>query len=145
MGDERGSSLAEAIVAVAIVCLAVGAAVTVAIPALHRLVPDAESTALAHAAQNELAAAIDITKYDGSTLVPNVVTTTVPLSGASALTATLTLAVSPDGDARDIEVTAAAADGSASAHVDATIAARAPQPGSTIAPGIAVAAPTGAP
>jgi hypothetical protein len=145
VNHQRGSSLAESIVAAAIVTLAIGAALGAAAPALHHLSPDARSTALAQVAARELAIATDIAKYDGSTLTPNAIATTVPLSGATPFPATINMSVSPVGSGLSITITAAAADGSQSSTVAATVAARAPQPGSTFAPSVGVPAPTGAP
>ncbi|HVS45793.1 MAG TPA: hypothetical protein VMS32_03930 [Verrucomicrobiae bacterium] len=145
LNDQRGTSLAEAIVAAAIATLAIGGALAVAAPALHRLASDARSAALAQTARRELAVATDIAKYDGSTLVPNAIATTIPLPGATPFPATLKLSVTAIGAILDISVMAASTDGAESSTAAATVAARAPQPGSTVAPGIAVPAPTGAP
>jgi type II secretory pathway pseudopilin PulG len=145
LDSQRGTSLVEAVVAAAIAALAIGAALGAVAPALHGLAPDARDTALAQAAARELSAATDVAKYDGSTLRPIVIATTLPLSGATPFPTTLTLSVTPVGAGVTIEVTAATSDGAESRTAQATIAARAPEPGSSIAPRLLVPAPTGAP
>ena len=145
LNGQRGTSLAEAIVAAAIAAIAIAAALGAAAPALHHLSPDARADALTQAATAELTVAVDIAKYDGSTLASNAIATTIPMPSATPFPATLTLSVVPDASGVRIVVTAATADATQSSSVQATVAARAPQPGSTIDPGLAVPAPTGAP
>ena len=145
LNDQRGTSLAEAIVAAAIAAVAIGAALAAVAPALHHLAPDARSTALSQAAACELTIATDVAKYDGSTLQPNSIATTIPFASGTLLPATIALTATPSSSGLAIVVTAATIDGARTATARATIAARAPQPGSTFAPGISVPAPTGAP
>lgn len=141
--SQAGTTLVEAVVATGIFALAVGAALGVAAPAVRRLAPDAREAALRQLAQRELATARDLLKYDGTTLAPNTIATTVPLPGATPLAVTLSLGVHAIGGANVVTITASA-DGSTATEA-ATIASRAPQPGSTIAPNALVPAPTGAP
>lgn len=140
---QSGATLVETIVATGIVALAIGAALGVAAPAVRRLAPDARDAALAQLARRELATARDLLKYDGSRLVPNAIATSVPLPNSTPLAVALRLDIRADGDATVITITASA--GGTSESQSATIGARAPRPGSTIAPAALVPAPTGAP
>ena len=141
--SQTGATLAEAVVATGIAALAIGAALGVAAPAVRRLSPDARDAALAQLARDQLAIARDVLKYDGSSIAPNAIATTVPMPDGSALPVALRLDVRAGDGATLVTVTATSGDRAQTQT--ATVAARAPQPGSTIlAPGL-VAAPTGAP
>lgn len=141
--SQTGATLAEAVVATGIAALAIGAALGVAAPAVRRLSPDPRDVALAQLARGQLAIARDILKYDGSSIAPNAIATSVPMPDGTALPVALRLDVRPAGGAMLVTVTASSGDRIATQS--ATIAARAPQPGGTIAPAALVAAPTGAP
>jgi hypothetical protein len=123
-------TLAEAAAATAIVALATGAILAAALPAVRGMRADARDVALSGLVNGEVRAARDILKYDGSSLVPTTVATTLPLSGASPV---------------PITFTASTTDGAHTAQAQAVIAARAPQPGRRFAPAGLVAQPTGAP
>lgn len=141
--SQTGATLVEAVVATGIAALAIGAALGVAAPAVRRLAPDPRDLALAQLARGQIAIARDILKYDGSSLAPNAIATSVPMPDGTALAVTLLLDVRVTGGATVVSVTAASGDRAQTQA--ATIASRAPQPGSTIAPAGLVAAPTGAP
>jgi hypothetical protein len=141
--SQTGATLAEAVVATGIATLAIGAALGIAAPAVRRMSPDARDAALAQLAREQIAIVRDILKYDGSRVAPNAIATSVPLPNGTALPVVLRL------DVRAVDgatlVTATATSGDRTQAQTATVAARAPQPGSTILmPGL-VAAPTGAP
>lgn len=141
--SQSGATLLETIVATAIAALAIGAALGVAAPAVRRLAPDARTAALRQLVRRELSTARDLLKYDGSTLEPNAIATDVPIPNATPLTADLRLDVRAVAGATLVTVTATAV--GLTESESATIAARAMQPGSTIAPAALVPAPTGAP
>jgi hypothetical protein len=141
--SQAGTTLVEVVVATGIFALAVGAALGIAAPAVRTLAPDPRDAALQQLVRRELATASDLLKYDGTTLAPNAIATTVPLPGATPLPVSLSLAVRAIEGATVVTITANA-DGRTTSQT-ATIASRAPQPGSTIAPAVLVPAPTGAP
>lgn len=133
--SQCGATLAEAAVALAIVSLVIAGLSSALLPAAHRLSGAARTAALQRLCDRTLREARDVLKYDGS----SVLSRTVTLSEA-----TVDLRVTSGASETLIAVTATANDGT-SARASTTIAARAPQPGSTFAPGTTVAAPTGAP
>jgi len=141
--SQTGATLAEAVVATGIATLAIGAALGIAAPAVWRLSPDARDLALAQLAREQLRIARDILKYDGSRVVPDAIATTVPLPDGTALPVVVRLDAQAIDGATLVTVTATA--GERTQSQTATVAARAPQPGSTILASGLVAAPTGAP
>ncbi len=141
--SQSGATLLETVVATGIAALAIGAALGVAAPAVRRLAPDARSAALGALVRRELAIARDVLKYDGSTLAPNAIATTLPVPNAIPLAVALRLDLRAVAGATLVTVTASA--GELTESQSATIAARATQPGSTIVPDALVPAPTGAP
>ena len=141
--SQTGATLAEAAVATGIAALAIGAALGVAGPAVRRLAPDPRDQALGRLAAGQLAIARDILKYDGSSIAPNAIATTVPMPGGTPLSVALRVDVRIADGATTVTVTATSGDRAQTRT--ALVAARAPRPGSTIAPAALVAAPTGAP
>ncbi len=133
--SQCGATLAEAAVALAIVSLAIAGLSNALLPAAHRLTGDARTAALQRICDRTLREARDVLKYDGSSIFSRTVTTSEAM---------IELRVTPGANETAIAVTAMAADGTSS-QANATISARAPQPGSTFTPGGIVAAPTGAP
>lgn len=142
--SQCGATLAEAAVALAIVSLTVAGISGALVSAARRMTGNARTLALQRACDRALREARDILKYDGSSLVANEATISVPMPGASPLAATIQLIMTPQADGTAIVVTASA-DGASSARASGVMTARAPQPGSTFAPAQTVAAPTGAP
>ena len=147
MENQRGTTLIEATIAVAIVALLAGAALGTASMAAHAASSSIVRTALQTAAQREMRIALDILKYQGSTLAPATVATTLPMPASSPLPAQLTIrtTLSADGSTA-VSVTASSLDDATqSVTLDAALQARAPLPGSQVeVPGLEPA-PTGAP
>lgn len=141
---QRGATLVESTVALAIVSLTVAGLSSALLPATHRLTGDARTLALQRMCDRTLREARDALKYDGSSLVSSEAIVAVPMPGGSPLAATVQLTVTPQSDGIAVAVSASA-DGAASARASTVVTARAPQPGSTFAPARTVAAPTGAP
>ncbi len=143
---ERGDSLIEVVVAVAIVAIALGAVMAATISATHRFGPDPQMAALQRQAGREMRLATDIMKYQGSSIAPATVATTVPLTGASPIPAHLSISVSPapqSGFAITITATSDR-DPSETATVQSTIPQPVPLPLSTVRSGVLVPAPIGA-
>ncbi len=156
-------TLAEVTISVAIAAIAIGGTLTAFIFAVRALAPDARDAAMQQAADRELRIARDILKYEGSSLVPAAVQTSVPIPNASPLPVLLSLTVSgagrdQDGSmsprtggakaataARTVTITAKEMGGPRVASAQAVIATRAPQPGETFTAPQSAAAPTGAP
>lgn len=145
---QRGQTLIETIVATAIATVVVGAVLGGAIVADAHFGPDPAQSALAMALTREISVARNLLKYQGATLRPVALQTSVPLADGSPLPATLQLqsSVLPSGG---VQVTISA---SATWHgtlrslsQTTTLLAPAPLPGSSLTlPGYAPA-PTGAP
>ena len=92
MRDERGESLIEIVVAVAIVAIATSALLAGTISAAHRFGPDASKLALNNVLHREMRIAVDVMKYQGSTIAPTTVATTIPMPGASPAATHLSIA-----------------------------------------------------
>jgi hypothetical protein len=117
----------------------------VMIPAVRHLTPEPAQVALQMLVDREIHVASNLLKYSSSAVAPAAIATSVPIPNASPLPITLQLQTSAQGSATIVTVIAHDASGVHSAQSQATIASRAPQPGSTIVPAILVPAPTGAP
>ncbi len=145
---ERGQALIEAIVATAIATILVGAVLAGLVAANAHFGPDPAREALDSALAREMSIARNIVKYQGTTLAPATVATSVPLPNGSPLPATLELQSTPlPGGGMQITITAAATWNNTAENrsLITTLLAPAPLPGSSIAlPGLAPA-PTGAP
>lgn len=144
---EHGESLVEVCVAVAIVAVTFAAMFGAILAAAHRFGPDSQAIALQHAVENEMRAAVDIAKYQGATLTPNVVATTVPLPSGTPLPAHLALAESalPSGGVFITLTASSDADANERASISATVAVPAPLPSSLVTVPGSAAAPVGAP
>ncbi len=92
MRDERGESLIEIVVAVAIVAIATSALLAGTIAAAHRFGRDPSKTVLYNALHREMRVAIDVMKYQGSAIAPTTIATTIPMPGASPAPAHLSIA-----------------------------------------------------
>ena len=143
--DERGETLLEVVVAVGIASIALGAIVSGTIAVAHKFGPDPVHQALEQQAKREMRVAIDVLKYQGSSIQDTVVATTIPQSSASPLPAHLSIAVTQTAqNANQITVTAQSdADPSEQATLNATVVP-APLPQSTVQSGLLVPAPLGA-
>lgn len=145
---ERGQTLIEAIVATAVATLVIAAVLGGAIVAGAHFGPDPAQTALQNAIERELRIARNVVKYQGSTLQPVTLQTSVPLPDGSPLPATLQLTVTA-GPTGAVQLTVAASavwqNAAHNASLSATLLAPAPLPGASFSlPGYAPA-PTGAP
>ncbi|MEO6836387.1 MAG: hypothetical protein ABI231_10845 [Candidatus Tumulicola sp.] len=145
--EQRGSSLIETAIAIAIASLVAGAALGAAIAATHAAGSDPTRDALQSAAQREMLVALDVLKYQGASIVPVTVATTLPMPAGSPLPAELSIATSalPHGAIRVAITAVNLARAGGRATLTATLSDRAPLPGTVLrAPGL-VPAPTGAP
>lgn len=143
---QRGDSLIEVVVAVAIVAIALGSLVSGTLAAAHHFGPDAVSEALRRHVDDEMRVAADLLKYQGASLSPATVATTIPLVGASPLPVHVSLAVSPipQGGTAIAITMQSDVDQSKSVTVEAEIARPVPLPSSSVLPGISVPAPASA-
>lgn len=144
---ERGQSLIEIAIAVAVASIAIGAAAAGTISAGRHFGANPQRTALEDAAHREMRVAVDLLKYAGGSIAPTVVATTVPLPGGSPLPAHLGVSTTAlSGGGTGITITASSdADANLAASVSVTVPAPVPVPSAEIvAPG-AAPAPTGAP
>ncbi len=144
--SERGSSLLETTVAIAIVALLAGSALGAAVGAFHATAGTPIRDALQSAVRREIPIALDVLKYRGSSVVPASVATTLPMPGGTPLPARLSIQTTRlSADALRIAISAVATGSGQRATATAVLGARAPVPGSVVhAPGL-VPAPTGAP
>lgn len=132
--SERGDGLIDAIVAVAITSVVLLTVMGAAISAAHRLGPDPIRDALAQRTQSELRLALDAMKYQGASLVPAIVSTTVPLPDGSLIAVREALETSANADGSIAISVSASADSQSSenAVASATAPKPAPAPSSTI-------------
>ncbi len=132
--SERGDSLIEVIVAVAIVAVVAGTIGASAIAAAHRFGPDPIQTALESSVASEMRIAVDVMKYQGAGIAPASVSTAIPLPSASPLQARLTLSstTAHDGSVTLVLTATSEADSTKSATLTETIAAPAPLPGARV-------------
>jgi len=102
--------------------------------------------ALENEVRREMPVAIDLLKYQGGTIAPATVATTLPMPGGTPLPASVSIAVSPDpsGSFR-LTLTAEAGDPTQRARLTATLGAQALVPGTIVTAPALAPAPTGAP
>ena len=145
--SERGTSLIETIVAVAIVAIVAGAFLSAETIAARFAGARAIADVLQDASQRELRIALDVLKYRGSNIVPASVATSLPMPTGSPLPVQLSVSSALlTGGAISVTITAAAADGSGrTASTNATLVQRAPLPGTRLRAPLLAPAPTGAP
>jgi len=132
--SERGDSLIEVVVAVAIVAIAAGAIAAATTAAFHRFGGDPIQSALESTVIREMRIAVDVAKYQGATLPTASIATAIPLPSGSPLPAQLTVSSTTNAD-NSITIVLTAADSSdstKSATLSQTIAAPAPLPGARI-------------
>jgi hypothetical protein len=131
--SERGDSLVEVVIAVAIVAVGTAALLAGAIEAAHRFGPDPVQTILREAVQREMRVAVDVLKYQGSAIAPATVATTIPMPGATPAAAHVSIVTAQAGTGIAITIQASL-DGSAAenASLTTTVPQPAPLPSSTI-------------
>jgi len=143
---ESGASLIETTIAIGILTTVIGALLGAGLLAIHRFAPDPFQDAIERASLREVHIAADLLKYDGVTLAPTSIATTVPLPSASPLAVKMSLATSASADgSTEIVVQTASAQPVRRAIASVVLLHRAPPPGSSIISPSTVAAPTGAP
>jgi len=140
---ERGESLIETVVSVAIIALFVGAIAAGTIAAAHRFGPDPVASALEETLASEMRIAVDLLKYQGASVPPASIATTIPLPSGSPLPAQLSLATTTanDGSVTIVLTATSTNDPAESATLTQTIAAPAPLPGARIPAASSGAAP----
>jgi len=145
--SQAGESLLEVIVAVGILSVTLGAVFAAMLTASHRFGANPARDALTHLVADELRIAVDLAKYQGASLGPQTIATTVPMPGGSPLPAHLSLNIqSLASGGMQVEIAASDdADASVNASIVTTIANPAPLPQSTISAPIGIDAPLGAP
>jgi Tfp pilus assembly protein PilV len=131
---ERGDSLLEVVVAVAIIVVAAGALGAATITAVHRFGSDPLQSALEATVTREMRIAVDVLKYQGSNLPATTVATAIPLPSGSPLPAHLSLSTTTAANGAVTIVLSASDDNDAtkSATLSQTIAAPAPLPGARL-------------
>ncbi len=131
---ERGESIVEVVVAVAIVAIATMAVLGATLSATHRFGADPVKAALQSAASRETRLAVDLLKYQGSNIAPASVATTVPLPGSSPLPVTMSITTAPTASgAVSVTVTVSTnGEPQQTASVHTTIAQPAPLPSSEL-------------
>jgi Tfp pilus assembly protein PilV len=131
---ERGDSLLEVVIAVAIVATAFGALGALTIAAAHRFGPDAVQSALESAVAREMRVAVDVMKYQGATLAPATIATAIPLPSSSPVAVQMSLnsTTASDGSVTIVLTATSDAENAQSATLQQTIAAPAPVPGSRV-------------
>lgn len=144
--SERGYTIVEAAVAVALATVVGGACLNAAVSAMHAAANRSIREALESEVRREMPVAVDVLKYQGGSIVPTAVQTTLPMPAGTPLPARVTIGVSPDpAGAIRIAITAESVESRQRAEFVTTLGSQAPRPGAVVtAPGLAPA-PTGAP
>jgi prepilin-type N-terminal cleavage/methylation domain-containing protein len=144
---QRGTSLIETTVALAIVAIVAGATLSAASVGARAAGSDTARSALQAAAQREMCVALDVLKYQGSIISPASVATALPMPAGSPLPATLSVQTAAlSGGAISVAVTAATDSfPQQTATLRATVAQQAPLPGTRMRDPVLAPAPTGAP
>jgi hypothetical protein len=140
---ERGESLVEVVVAVAIVAIATGGLGAATIAAVHHFGPDPIQSALEASVTQEMRVAVDVMKYQGARLPTTSVATTVPLPSGSPIPVSYVLSGQTNADSSVTIVLSAtdSDDSTKSATLTQTIAAPAPLPGARVPAGSYGSAP----
>ncbi len=134
MWSERGESLVEVVVAVALVAIATGALGAAAIAAVHRFGPDPIQSALEASVIREMRVAVDVMKYQGASIPTASIATTVPLPSGAPIPVSYALSSQRNVDSSVTIVLSVtdSADGTKSATLSQTIAAPAPLPSARV-------------
>jgi len=144
---QRGNTLAEAAVAVAILAIVCTAAGGAMLTASHAASGSPATAALQQTVARELAIAVDVLKYDDATVPPASIATSAPMPAGTPLPIQLSIGTAsrPDGTLQ-ITIAAEALDGSnARARLEAVVGHRAVLPGAQVVAPQLAPAPTGAP
>lgn len=132
--------------AVAVVAIVLGATLSGTLAAARRFGPDPVREALRREAGRELRIAVDLLKYQGASIAPASVSTSIPMPASSTLSARISIAVSPlplGGTA--VAVTAQSGeDARETVTLQSVILHPAPLPSATVQTGLFVPAPAGA-
>jgi len=131
---ERGDSLIEVVVAVAIIAIALGALGAALTAAENHFGPDPIESALEATLTREMRIAVDVMKYRGATLPTTSVATAIPLPSGSPLPAHLsvTSATAADGSVTIVLEATDDNDATKAATLRQIIAAPAPLPNSLV-------------
>ncbi len=132
--DQRGESLIEVVVAVAIVAIVTSALGGALVAAVHRLGGDPIQTALETSVTREMRIAVDVMKYQGASLPAASGATAIPLPSGSPLPVSYVISShsNTDGSVTIVLSATDTNDSSKSATLSQTIAAPAPLPGARI-------------
>jgi prepilin-type N-terminal cleavage/methylation domain-containing protein len=133
--DERGESLIEVVVAVAIVAIATSALGAALIAAVHHFGGDPIQAALETSVTREMRIAVDVMKYQGATLPTTSGATAIPLPTGSPLPVSYVMSShtnAADGSVTIVLTVTDSGDASKSATLSQTIAAPAPLPGARV-------------
>jgi hypothetical protein len=143
MRSECGQSLVEVLVSAAIASVALAAFLGGTLAATHRFGPDPVHVALERTVHREMRIAVDLLKYQGGTLVPAAIATTVPMPGGSPIPVRLSLAgAARAGGGVDVTLTATSdTDAQESVKLHGAIPGPVPLPGSSVPAPAAAAAP----
>lgn len=143
---ERATTLLEVTIATAIITIVVGAALNASIAAIRHFGPDPVQSALDSAAAREMRIAVDVLKYSGTSVPPSTISTTIPLASASPLPAAMSIQTTAlPGGSLQLHITASTVNPTRSVTLVATLANRAPAPGSTLVAPLPIAQPLGDP
>lgn len=140
-------TLFETTIAIGILATVAGAALGASAMATHAAANAATRTVMQDAAEREMALALDVLKYQGGTLTPVTIATSLPLASASPLPVRLSISsAATAAGATSVTIGVVASDDSTQRlTLTSTLDRRAPLPGSAVrAPGL-MPAPTGAP
>jgi hypothetical protein len=143
---ERAQSLVEVIVGVGIMAVVVASTLGAVVAATHRFGADPAQSALEASVASEMRVATDLLKYQGATISPTSVATTIPLPSASPLAATMSISTTTLANG-GVSITIAGITESPphSYSTTTTLSQRALPPGSQVVAPTTIAAPTGAP
>jgi hypothetical protein len=124
----------EVVVSVAIAATIVAALTSAVVAAAHRFTPQPVQAALDAAVVREMRVAVDLFKYSGTALAPAVVSTSVPVPGASPVAATMSVTATSGGGPVSVTISATSQTSPpVTSSLQTTIAEPAPLP-STLVP-----------
>ncbi|MDP9023970.1 MAG: hypothetical protein M3N13_01165 [Candidatus Eremiobacteraeota bacterium] len=143
--SERGDSIVEVIVAVALLAIVVGASAAGMLAASRHFGADPVVAALQQTVENETRVAQNVMKYQGASLQPTSIATTIPFAGASPIPAHVSLDITSEAGATTVTVTAQSdRDASAMVTLRTTLPSPQPLPSSIVQAVTAQPAPIGA-